>query len=54
MSDSEESDFHIESDGTDFELPVKKTTAKAKTTKAASEPKAKVTTRTASFPMVAS
>lgn len=42
MSDSEESDFHMESDGTDFELPVKKTAAKAKTTKAAAEPKAKV------------
>ncbi|KAG7531692.1 hypothetical protein FFLO_04202 [Filobasidium floriforme] len=41
MSDSEESDFHMESDGTDFELPVKKTAAKAKTTKAAAEPKAK-------------
>lgn len=50
MSDSEESDFHMESDGTDFELPVKKTAAKAKTTKAAAEPKAKVSVTDRFFP----
>ena len=34
----------MESDGTDFELPVKKTAAKTKATKVAADPKAKVST----------
>ena len=43
MSDSEQSDFRMESDGSDFyEAPAKKTVAKGKVTKAAAEPKAKV------------